>query len=390
MVDMSTSQRSDWLDCTDGAYAEEFRKDLLALDLGQLRRYPSPRSSGLPIGHEVQIFNRFVTGRDAVLLESAVSGLYRRLAARRTRKLFEGLVLNRPLPASDWSELLGKAVVSQWIEQELLAASQDGSLTCRFQAVPEDGFVVLTDSPRAPPSLRASGNAVSPIETKLNVHLQRHLRGQRARSLEVGPGAGLLTLQLARCHSHCEAVDINPRAVRATAFNLRLNEVTNCRVRCNDIFDASTDLGRFDTIAWNAPFIFLPEQFKETVVMAYGGDMGIELTLRFLDRLPALLAEDGAAYILTAAPILESGRDYLLDAVAKRPSTGQRITYCRGPSFRGGRQHRALHKSREIAHFQAVVLEVRHGKQSIQEVGLGLADGAVDRARRRLYKLGVG
>jgi methylase of polypeptide subunit release factors len=387
---MSTSKRRDWLDCTDDAYAEEFRKELVSLDLGQLRRYPSPRSGGLPVGHELQVFNRFVSGKDAVLLESAISGLYRKAAARRTRKLFEGLVLNRALPESDWSELLGKAVVSQWLGRELLAASQDGSLTCRFQAVPEDGFVVLTDPPSAAPDLRASGNAVSPIETKLNLHLKHHLRGERARSLEVGPGAGLSTLQLSRHHSQCEAVDINPRAVRAAAFNFRLNEASNCHVHCRDIFDASMNLGRFDTVIWNTPFIFLPEQFKETVVMAYGGDMGIELTLRFLDRLPALLGEDGVAYVRTAAPILENGRDYLLDELTRRPRNGQEIAYYREPSFRGARQHRALHKSRQIAHFQAVVLEVRRGDEAIREVGLGFTDGIVDRARRRLYALGLG
>jgi hypothetical protein len=387
---MSTSKPSDWLDCTDGAYAEEFRKELLSLELGQLRRYPSPRSGGLPVGHELQIFSRFVTGGDAVLLESAMSGLYRKAASRRTAKLFEGFVLNRALPEAAWNELLGKTVASQWLGQGLLAAHPDGTLTCRFQAVPEDGFVVLTDAPRAAPNLRAAGNAISPIETKLNMHLKRRLGGKRGRSLEVGPGAGLLMLQLARHHTQCEAVDINPRAARATAFNLRLNEARNCRVHCNDIFDTSTDLGRFDTIAWNAPFIFLPEQFKETVVMAYGGDMGIDITLRFLDRVPALLAEDGAAHVLTAAPILEDGRDYLLDALRKRPSIGQEIAYYRGPSFRGGRQHRALHKGRKIAHFQHVVLEARRGNQTIREVGLGLTDGLVDRTRRRLYRLGLG
>lgn len=249
---------------------------------------------------------------------------------------------------------------------------------------------MLTDPPRAALYLGAGEKAISPIETRLNIHLKRQLGGRRAHSLEVGPGAGLLTLQLARHHTHCEAVDINPRAARATAFNLRFNEARNCRVHCKDIFDASTDLGWFDTVAWNAPFIFLPEHFKETVLMAYGGDMGIDITLRFLDRVPAFLAEDGAAHVLTAAPILENGSDYLLDALKTRPSIEQEFAITEGFRFAAAASIARCTRAARSHTSSTSCSRPAAANQTIREVGLGFADGIVDQARRRLYRLGLG
>jgi SAM-dependent methyltransferase len=388
---LSTIDRADWLACARGEEGEELRSTLASFNLTQLQRYPSPKTEGLPVGRELAVLRRFLTGGSCVLMGSVASGLYRLAASRRSKALFEAFVLNEPLSIRTWNALLGERTVSSWVEKRLLHAPAHQVLACRFQAIPIDGFVVLTDSIRGAQNLPAGANAISPVENGLNDHLLLRPMRRGGRALEVGPGAGLTTLLLARSHDHCDAVDINPRAVQATQFNARLNGVRNCRVHQRDIFQESSDLGRFDTIAWNTPFIFMPEQYKDSVVMAFGGEMGMEVTLRFLERLPALLKPQGVAYVWTASPIRANGENCLLSALEqRRRSLGQDLTYCHGRSFRGNPAHREFHRRWGIERFEFVVLEARMGGGQIRQVGLGVADAAVETLRRHFFKRGWG
>ena len=152
--------------------------------------------------------------------------------SRRVRNLFDGFVLNRPLAEPIWNDLLGRESTTWWREEDLLGTEPDGNLVCRFQAISVDGLVLLTDARKTAENRAEEENAVSFIERPMHEYLKLRLkqRQSQGRALDVGPGAGLLTLDLARTHAECEGVDLNPRAAVVAGFNLRLNDVDNCRI----------------------------------------------------------------------------------------------------------------------------------------------------------------
>ena len=73
------------------------------------------------------------------------------------------------------------------------------------------------------------------------------------RVLDMGAGCGINALLAALTSSEVIAVDINPKAVEATAENAVRNGLADrIQVAVSDVFDGVD--GRFDVIAFNPPF----------------------------------------------------------------------------------------------------------------------------------------
>jgi hypothetical protein len=113
-------------------------------------------------------------------------------------------------------------------------------------------------------------------------------------TLDLGCGCGIQAL-LAASHSETLlAVDLNPRAVRFTAFNALLNDLDNVQTAEGDLFEPAA--GRlFDLIVSNPPFVISPE-----VRYTYrdGGMAGDEICRSIVRRAPAFLNEGGFCQIL--------------------------------------------------------------------------------------------
>jgi hypothetical protein len=63
--------------------------------------------------------------------------------------------------------------------------------------------------------------------------------------------------------------------------------------------------------------------WKETSVDGYSGHLGIEIPLKFVDRLPSLLSERGTAFLLGAGPRMLDGSNRLdVELQARAPSLG--------------------------------------------------------------------
>ncbi len=118
-------------------------------------------------------------------------------------------------------------------------------------------------------------------------------RSSRA-TLDLGCGCGIQGL-LAAGHSQAIlAVDLNPRAVRFSAFNALLNGLENVQTAEGDLFEPAA--GRlFDLIVSNPPFVISPE-----VRYTYrdGGMAGDEICRSIVRKAPAFLNEGGFCQIL--------------------------------------------------------------------------------------------
>lgn len=118
--------------------------------------------------------------------------------------------------------------------------------------------------------------------------------------LEIGCGSGILSVAMAEKGAEVAAVDINPEAVEATEERAQESDI-DVDVFLSDMFEEVE--GRFDLIVFNPPY--LPGRKMEGDEKWRGGEKGVEVTERFIDRYHEYLKEDGEALFL-----LSSRADY--------------------------------------------------------------------------------
>jgi release factor glutamine methyltransferase len=118
-----------------------------------------------------------------------------------------------------------------------------------------------------------------------------------ASLLEVGCGAGVISIAaaLAGC-DRVLATDVNPAAAANTARNAaRLGVGATLETRCGDLFEALSDMDRFESIFWNPPFIPIagdPEDCLEISVF----DDGYRSLRRYLAGAERYLTPGGRLY----------------------------------------------------------------------------------------------
>lgn len=122
------------------------------------------------------------------------------------------------------------------------------------------------------------------------------------RALDVGTGCGVQALHLSRHASEIVATDVNPRALefaRLTAALSLAEDAGRIDLRSGDLFEPVRDT-RFDLVVSNPPFVISPESAQGSGRFIYRDASlpGDELCRRFLEQVPALLAEGGYCQIL--------------------------------------------------------------------------------------------
>ena len=152
--------------------------------------------------------------------------------------------------------------------------------------------------------------------------------GTALRVVDVGTGSGAIAVALAvslRRHRALDVVEILATDISADALDLARENAVSHAVADRIVF-AEADLvpeasGPFDLVLANLPYVRrgairgLPRATSfEPVVALDGGEDGLEVIARLLDRLPSVLAENGIA-------LLEIGgdqREAIGDLVAVR------------------------------------------------------------------------
>lgn len=305
----------DWIALTAPPEGDRFLETLRGLPLDRLRSQPAPKRTGLPIGHEWQVLRRHLSGGNAQLHTSALASLYRRRLDARERDAFDAFALGDPLTEARWNDLIGRETVDHW---RRVGAFEEvrGGFSVRFRVV-RLGALRLAVDPMNVRFARRVHMGMDSVKSIEFVEKQR-LRGS-TRALDVGPGSGVILLHVATIKRYDEMLgyDINPRAVAVSRFNAALNRIDACRFEERDIF-AADDIGPCDLITWNTPLRFLPAELASETIDGFGGEMGIELGLRFMARLPQLLSETGDAYLKVLGPVTTDGNRKLDDELRAR------------------------------------------------------------------------
>jgi len=120
--------------------------------------------------------------------------------------------------------------------------------------------------------------------------------------LDVGCGAGLLTLGAARIARRVVAIDISLKAARNTLRNLERNGLEHpCSVMQSDLLGSIPPAALFSVIAFNPPYLPYDGTITEMDHALVGGVKGTELTERFIKQAIRHLQRGGSVFVVSSS-----------------------------------------------------------------------------------------
>jgi methylase of polypeptide subunit release factors len=267
---------------------------------------------------------RFLTSDVNVFNHSRAASVYRAIVERRigTRALvlhdlfWRGTHVARDVASSVLDDMLVDS-----LEKATLIRTTPTDICATARCVPLRDMFLLFDLERRHPDFVYFGK-----DSIRLVDLVERLSGRRTfrRALDLCTGSGVQGLAVARRSHFTACVDINERAVAFARANAVVNDLPNVAAIAGD--GLSSVAGSFDCITANTPYVPMPRDPSAADLPLRGGDLGIEFALRLLERVPALLARDGIAFIYTVDPI-KNGERQLRPAVRSMlDSAGMRVT----------------------------------------------------------------
>jgi len=153
--------------------------------------------------------------------------------------------------------------------------------------------------------------------------------------LEIGTGAGLLSLEAARSGARVVATDLNPWALRHLRARAQAEGLAVHPVRT----DLAAGLGRFDRILANPPYLPTPPEARDPDpwhnLALDGGPDGCAVTRRIVDGLPDHLGAGASAYLVVSTRQHAGSLDRIrrawdrdhppIEVAAARPLEGERL-----------------------------------------------------------------
>ncbi len=131
--------------------------------------------------------------------------------------------------------------------------------------------------------------------------MAEHLPIFKGSVLEIGCGSGIISIHLAKRGNQVTAVDINPKAIKATEFNSKKNNV-KIEIIEGDMFSKLKNC-KFDTIVCNPPYLPPTDEYDDSdlALAVEGGPSGTEFTLKLLSEAPNYLNSAGSLYMILSS-----------------------------------------------------------------------------------------
>jgi methylase of polypeptide subunit release factors len=397
--------QDDWISHLDGEYRRVILATLHELKLSRLQRFAPPKIGGLPIGNEPRIASRFLKRQSLQLEPSAFSNFYSTRMSSDEARLYKAFRKNESLSKAEWQKIIGDEAFEKWVENKCLWETENG-FYCAFTVVSIDGLVfcvdplndhgiarnqefVYTEIPQDNGTYEPFYHTYIGLDSLRMIEwMERERLPENGRYLDCGTGSGGLLLFFGRKFSEAVGLDINPRAAKLAKFNAKLNSMNNVTTFCGDAIDRSMDLGTFDLVSWNLPFIFMPDEHSDEFIDGFGGELGIGLCLKFVESLPPLLKRDGQACIAALAPILESGENVLESRLYKLlPELGLDCTIkVAQMSVAHTKELWDFHQQHNVRNFESVYLFLTLGTGKMTRVGSSGGRRMIDKVRETAYR----
>ena len=180
-----------------------------------------------------------------------------------------------------------------WLQGGLLKV-QGNSVTAPIQLVPYMGMFFAYDPPtsRYRSEVRPDHvHGMGPVSVDL---LNATIRRKIAKVLDLGAGCGVQGMMCSKHTDQVVSCDINTRALNFTAFNSRLNGITNINICEGNLFKPVTG-EKFDLIVMNPPFVISP---SKRLVFRDSGMEGDSFLQRIVKEVPQFLNQKGFCQII--------------------------------------------------------------------------------------------
>lgn len=144
--------------------------------------------------------------------------------------------------------------------------------------------------------------------------------------LEIGCGSGIISIHLAKKGNNVTSIDINPKAVKATKFNAKKNQV-HLEVLESNMFQKVKGR-KFDSIVCNPPYLPPTEEYNdpELALAVEGGPTGSEFTIEFLSKAKDYLKTGGNIYLIVSSKMEKLEVDWKREIIHKEKFFFERLT----------------------------------------------------------------
>jgi|TARA_B100001964_G_C14164974_1_gene568600 2-polyprenyl-3-methyl-5-hydroxy-6-metoxy-1,4-benzoquinol methylase len=253
-------------------------------------------------------------------------------------------------------------LLSVFNKEEIDIFMQDNLLSCvsscyrfKFRLVPIEDLLIVSSPPE---NIKLPGYVhVGYDSFSLWKLIKKEFKAEKIQDvLEIGCGAGFLSLWISRFAKSITATDISRNAIDLANLNVKINRIDNITTLTSDVY--SNVNGKYDIIISNPPFEFLPSNDKK-LLHSYGGQLGIEITMKILSGLEKHLKEQGTTYILANSYIEKSGCNTLIHEIEKLfKGTGfditmREFTYQLRPDLLG------FYKKHDISHSISYLIQIK-------------------------------
>lgn len=282
------------------------------------------------------------------------------LSGKRKKLLYRAFILNEALSVEQWADLIGPRSFETWCALSLLEQRENGFSWNRRVVYTGHSSLILDHVGRGCQHVYFGGDSLVLLEFCL-----KHIKGlKRDRYLDIGIGAGAILCGLAPYFQTAVGIDVNPRAVQLARLNLKINKIENVRTEEADALRFNDPAERYDVVTFNVPYLFRPENSR--LLFNDGGALGIDLAIKFTQRVPDLLNSGGVAFLMVSCPTLNSGRRPLIEMLQQIASSKKLNIRIFSQFPLRQRNYKEFLLANDVRATEIVILVATNGKGSVE------------------------
>jgi len=344
------------------ATLESIWQQLTEVDFRPLFGLPIPDPKGRLRGElavlKRALFRQCVQPRQSRILWR----IFLALSGKRKKLLYRAFILNEALSAEQWADLIGPRSFETWCALSLLEQRENRfSWNARVIYTGHSSLICDNDG-------RENQHVYWGTDSLVLINFcLKHIEGiKRTRYLDVGMGLGAILCGLAPYFQSAVGIDINRRAVQFARLNAKINKLENVEIEEADFFTLNERAERYDVITWNVPYVFRPESVR--FPFNDGGELGIDLAIRFMQCVPDLLNPGGIVFAMASSPTLTNGRRPLIEKLQQIASSKELdIQIISQWPLRTG-EYKEFLLANDVRAIELVILVAKKGKGSVEYV----------------------
>lgn len=215
----------------------------------------------------------------------------------KMRVIYKLFLLGYKVPRKLLQNILSETLLDQLIDIGFLIRDNEYFFTDNYMILYIKGYYLVVDIPFFFPSCEKK-NTDTYLGWDSFLLLDNHTTKRAEKVLDLCSGSGIQSIVASEHSKKTIAIEINPRAVWVSKFNVVLNSLTDLiECRNGDLYDSIAENETFDVIYANPPFLPVEESLPFSII-GHGGANGLKITKKILEGLDKHLKDDGEAILI--------------------------------------------------------------------------------------------